>query len=63
MSSFIMYSQVLFYLYSFIYEKKIAIDLNRTIGRFLKMSYLNQKGGSMVDVMTDSNNNFKEIFY
>ena len=39
------------------------IDVNRTMGRFLKISYLNQKGGFIVVVMTDSNKNFKEIFY
>ena len=53
MSSFIMCSQVLLYLYSFIYEKKIAMDLNRTMGRFLKISYLNQKEDSIVDVLMD----------
>ena len=39
------------------------IDVNRTMGRFLKISYLNKKGDFIVAVMTDSNKNFKEIFY
>lgn len=39
------------------------IDVKKTIGKFQKISDLNKKDGSTVDVMIDSKNNFKAIFY